>query len=159
MLRKMFTMMVLLAVVACGSQHDAPAPTPNLLGTWSGTYISSSNAGFSFSINIEINQQISDTFTGAWKLSTSNDWPADSIVEGYTYPSNDGRSLVDFSLTSGGMISCFSPLFGWFEHPQESLSVFGYLTNNAVTDLNAYYRYGCSTADSGEITLTLQPSL
>lgn len=156
MLRKIHAVLLALTLIACGSSHTSPAPTPGLRGTWSGIYTSVNNSRFSIAIDMEVVNQTKDNFSGAWKMTGDVDWSLDSVVEGYINLSNDGLSLANFTLTSGGAILCWIPLFGLVEHAQQSLSVFGYLINDSVTDEYAYFRSGCSISDGGEMMLTRQ---
>ena len=145
MLNRFLMLLTMLLTVSCCGDDDfsSPAPAPDMMGTWSGNYTSSVDQQFSFSIDIIITDQYGDDFEGIWKLTTSTDWPEDSIVEGYTYSGNSGMVLVDLYLTNGSDIECCSPFFGCSILPFESLSVSGYLVKYSVIDNDTIYLYNC----------------
>lgn len=153
MKQSMFTFIALafsLTIISCGDNGDSHPPPPDVIGSWSGTFVpdgSFAGALDNVVIDINITTQNGESFEGTWGSS--------GRVTGYTNPSNDGRTLVDFSLSRGGMVPCCVPLFGCWERAYEVVDMYGYLENgNSVTDLDAYHRVGCPYSAIGELTLT-----
>lgn len=128
---------------------DEPAPTPNMTGLWGATYTSQSGPVVTLALDADINAQSGGSFSGIWKYTSSGTWPADSLLDGYTYPGTDRQTLVEVSFTAGGDIVCCVPLFGCSTLPAQELTIFGYLVNDTVTDDAASYRSGCGSSVQG----------
>ena len=156
MARWLLSVTMLLMFSACGGS-DSPAPTPDLTGFWTGSYVSAEFAATNYAVEIHLTDQLDGLLTGSWRWATAADWPADSRVTGYAYPSNDGRTLVDLNLNRGGEVVCCVPLFGCFTLPRESFTVFGYYENGMVIDAEASHQFNCGgLSDTGKMTLTRQ---
>ncbi|MDH3575469.1 MAG: hypothetical protein OES33_11775 [Desulfobulbaceae bacterium] len=144
------------SLLACGGGGGNPdSPPPHLNGQWVGTFVSSDNTN-SFEIYFEISAQNGESFEGRWISSTIVNITSGS-VEGYIYPSNDGRWLVDLSLFRES-VTCCAPLFGCSDRPLESLDMLGYFENDSIIDEEASHDYGCSLGELGKLTVSRQPS-
>lgn len=145
------------SIISCGGGggDSNESPSPRLTGEWVGTFVSQENEN-SFEIHFDISKQNGDNFEGTW-ISSSIVNITPGSVEGYVYPSNDGRWLVNLSL-SWGKVTCCVPLFGCSDFPEESLDMLGYLENGSITDEEAVHHYGCTTSAAGTLTVSKEPS-
>ena len=137
-----------------GGDSNSPPP-PNLTGEWVGEFVSNENTN-SFEVYFDISKQNGDNFEGTW-ISSSNANIAPGSVDGYVYPSNDGRWLVNLSL-SRESVTCCVPLLGCYDLPLESIDMLGYFGNNSVADEEASHYYGCSVKEIGTLTVSRQPA-
>ena len=143
-----------LSIISCGGGGSSnPPPAPDLTGEWHGIFVPSENAD-SFEIYFDISSRNGDNFEGTW-ISSSNVIITSGSVEGYIYPSNDGRWLVDLSVVRES-VTCCVPLLGCYDLPLESLNMLGYFENDSIVDENAYHGFICS-GESGTLTVSRQP--
>ena len=145
-----------ISIISCGGGGGSnPPPPPNLTGEWIGNFVSNENAD-SFEISFEISSQNGDSFGGTW-ISRSDVIINEGVVDGYVYPSDDGRWLVNLSL-SWGSVTCCAPLFGCSDFPEELLDMLGYFENESIVDEEAFHDFGCIPGELGKLTVSRQPS-
>jgi hypothetical protein len=144
-----------LGLIACGGGGGQDSSPPDLSGQWAGTFVSSDNTN-SFEIYFEISTPNGDSFEGTWISSTIVNINSGS-VEGFVYPSNDGRWLVSLTLLRES-VTCCVPLLGCSDLPLESLDMLGYFENESVADKEASHHYGCSLLEIGTLSIYRQPS-
>ena len=144
------------SLLACGAGggDSYPSSPPNLTGEWIGAFVSNDNTN-SFDIYFEISTQKDENFEGTW-ISSSNANITPGSVDGYVYPSNDGRWLLNLSLSRGG-VTCCVPIFGCYDSPLESLDMLGYFENESVTDEDASHGFSCS-GEAGTLIVSRQLS-
>ena len=146
--------LAVISIISCGGGGSSNSlPAPNLTGEWYGNFVSSENSD-SFEIYFDISSKNGDNFEGTWISSSSANITSGS-VEGYIYPSNDGRWLVDLSLVRES-VRCCVPLFGCSDLPLEALYMLGYFENDSIVDEEAYHGFYC-TGEHGTLIVSRQP--
>lgn len=141
-------------IIGCGGGGGSnPSPAPDLTGEWIGNFVSSEN-DYSFVISFNVDSQDEDSFEGTW-ISHAGAIIYAGVVDGYVYPSNDGRWLVGLSF-SWGSVTCCGPLFGCYDFPEESLDMLGYFENETIIDEAAYHGFACS-GEAGTLIVSRQP--
>jgi len=149
-------LLVIVSIISCGGGGDSnSSPPPNLTGQWVGAFVSNENTN-SFEVYFDISKQNGDNFEGTW-ISSSNANITPGSVDGYVYPSNDSRWLVNLSLYRGS-VTCCVPLFGCYDLPRESLDMLGYFENQSVLDEEASHHAGCSLTEIGTLIVSRQQS-
>jgi len=142
------------SIFGCGGGGGSnPPPAPDLTGEWIGNFASNESVD-SFEISFNIIFQDGDSFEGTW-ISRSGAIIYDGVVDGFVYPSNDGRWLVDLSLSWGG-VTCCVPLFGCSDFPEESLNMLGYFENESIIDETTYHGFICS-GETGKLIVSRRP--
>jgi hypothetical protein len=155
---KLFALLALLAfgiapVIGCGGGGgSSPLPAPDLTGEWIGNFVSEENVD-SFEISFVISSQDGDSFDGTW-INRSGAIIYAGVVDGYVYLSNDGRWLVDLSL-SWGSVTCCVPLFGCSDLQEESLNMLGFFESEAIIDEATYHSFICS-GETGTLIVSRQ---
>ena len=150
-----FLLLWIAPIIGCGGGGSNPPPSPDLTGEWIGNFVSNENVD-SFEISFDISSQEGDSFEGTW-ISRSGVIISAGVVDGYVYPSNDGRWLADLSL-SWGSVTCCVPLFGCSDVPEESLDMLGYFEHESIIDEEAFHDLGCSQSESGKLNVSRKPS-
>ena len=145
-----------VSIISCGGgEYSDPPPAPDLTGEWYGNFALNEDVD-SFEITFDIDSQDGDNFEGSW-IGRSNAIINAGIVDGYIYPSNNGRWLANLTLSWGSVTSCV-PLFGCSVFSEESLDMLGYFENESIIDEEAFHDFGCSQAEIGKLRVIRQPS-
>ena len=150
----LWIVLAVFTIVSCGGDdYSKPAPTPELTGLWYGTYTSEIRT---VSVDVDITFRNGQSFSGIWKYSSSENWSTYDVVDVYTYPGTEGRTIVIFDITSGSYKPCCDR-FGCWSMPSVEITLTTYY-DNGVARGYAEYIWICGNTEVGFMTLTHQSS-